>query len=385
MREATSLSATISRLTAHDIDIESIDLRGKGRGKKLLTDEDTSTSDGRIPQTDAPRTDILCFAAALQKYTAACPTITPSSIHPSQSRLKYLAFHNHFLDRCEIPLLLDATSCIHTLEHLCLFNHDMGDDGVETLVQALSGNGCNERNLQQEARGLEELYLSHCYITCKGASAIAKALESSSSSSNNMLKNLQVLSLGSNCIKEEGAHALAKAFGKYPSLQRLVMHGNDVRQEADNERRIPLHLHAILPTGWNLSTTLAMNIFAPLILPHIQHRWEKDLVLVRPYELLRKRLREKMYESKDYTTFVDDNLEVMPGILAWVGRTGPCCMTSMQSQSISRDGGRIIICHENNASGQCRACGTIHLNDVNELFKRMPHIVSMFQGISTNI
>ena len=128
-----------------------------------------------------------------------------------------------------------------------------------------------KRKVQQEARGLKELYFSHCNITCKGASAIAKALESSSSSSNNMLKNLQVLSLGSNCIKEEGAHTLAKAFGQYPSLQRLVMHGNDVRQEADNERRIPTHLHAILPSEWNLSTTLAMNIFAPLILPHIQH------------------------------------------------------------------------------------------------------------------
>ena len=124
-----------------------------------------------------------------------------------------------------------------------------------------------------------------------------------------------------------------------------------------------------------------MTIFAPLILPHIQHRWEKDRVLVRPHDLLRKRLREEMYKKE--STFVDDHLEIMPEIISWVGREGSCDMqTSMHSQSFNLRGGRIMLCHSS-ACEHCQACATIRLNDVNELFLRMPHIVALFQTIST--
>ena len=369
MEASSKLTAITLRLEEYDYASTSLDLRGKGRQSN---DNQSSPS--------VPRLKVRRFVTALKQFH-----IPPCIIKPYQrSNLTYLAIHNHLLDKCELPLLWDVCCrYMPQLEALCCRNHDVGDDGLDLLIKALMTNkargDCSET---QEEMGLKELYLSHCNISCKGATAIAKALEDSSSK----LKNLQILSLGSNHIKEDGARALATAFGQYPPLQRLVLHGNkgvdslpevisnrDTKLEEDDKRR-PIFHYAILPTGWQQPSIL-MTIFAPLILPHIQRRWEKDRVLVRPHDLLRKRLQEEMFK-KD-STFVDDHLEIMPEIISWVGRDGSCDMqTSMHSQSFNLRGGRIMLCHSS-ACEHCQACATIRLNDVNELFLRMPHIVAL--------
>lgn len=317
-----------------------------------------------------------------------------------------------------------------------LFNHDLGDEGVDLLMQALVGtchNGCNNRANEKDlvldnegsgcvkssgnlaisktvhaTFGLKELYLSHCNISSKGASAIAKALDNASSSSipsGNRLRYLQVLSLGSNRIGEKGAQSLARAFGRYPSLQRMVLHGNkgDTSSpyspsnnfKSEEGSKTTISHHALIPAGWQqpsslmnptnpglvqlAPTKLAMSIFTPLILPHVQRRWGKDRVLVRPHDLLRKRLREEMYKRD--STFVDSHLEFMPDVLSWIGRDGACCrQTSLHSQVVNFPGGKMI-CHSSGRE-HCCACANIHLNGLHEMFLRMPHLIALFRSIS---
>lgn len=398
--------------------LNSIDLRG-------------NTNEGDLGYSDAhvPRSEIRRFVAALK--THGHPPLSMQMARSCSCQLNYLALHNNFLDRSEMPLLFDALPCIPFLENFVLFNHDVGDVGVDLLMHTLMGvNQSNTNNksfesdltleneeggnsdlieIEHKTWGLKELYLSHCNISCKGASSIAKALDHASSSlmhSGNKLKNLQVLSLGSNRIEEKGVQYLAKAFGRYPSLHRLVLHGNKgfgssspslIRDsKVDGSQKIPIFIHALLPLGWQgpsveipacsdstqtNPTNLAMTVFAPLILSHIQRRWEKDLVLIRPHDLLRQKLRHEMY--KHNSTFVDSHLQVMPDVMSWIGRNGACCrQTSLHSQSLNLKGR--VICHSSGRE-QCGACATIHLNDLYELLVRMPHLIALFQSISDTV
>lgn len=410
----SSLTSITNRLKQRDTALTSIDLRGKGRTGDCCSDTDADTP-------AVPRQKIRQFTSALKHILHPLCSIRTSD----SCQLKFLAFHNHFLDPCEMPLLFDALQFISSsLDTLVLFHHDLGDEGVELLMQSLACN-CNvgrtteqslalydeestsciksegfleerlerrngESEINQKACGLKELYLSHCNISCKGATSIADALvllSSSRGTNENKLKDLQVLSLGSNRIKGKGALSLAKAFGQYPSLHRLVLHGNKgiLDAKSEGELNTPITRYAITPNGWRMPsstettpTTLAMSIFAPLILPYVQRRWDKDGVIIRPYDLLRRRLREEML-GKD-STFVDSQLNVMPDLFAWMGRVGTCFrQTNLHSHSFDLHGG---MCHSTGGE-QCRACATIHLNDLYELFIRMPHLISLFQSIST--
>eukprot|EP00580_Thalassiosira_gravida_P005971 CAMPEP_0201653696 /NCGR_PEP_ID=MMETSP0493-20130528/45118_1 /ASSEMBLY_ACC=CAM_ASM_000838 /TAXON_ID=420259 /ORGANISM="Thalassiosira gravida, Strain GMp14c1" /LENGTH=269 /DNA_ID=CAMNT_0048130235 /DNA_START=159 /DNA_END=968 /DNA_ORIENTATION=+ len=240
-------------------------------------------------------------------------------------------------------------------------------------------------------------------------------------SNNNKLKHLQVLSLGSNQIQEKGTLYLARAFGRHPSLQRMVLHGNhqciassllssssmpshNSKLLLENEKKskiMSVVCHALNPAGWQrrrqegptisstpTPTTRAMEIFTPLILPHIRNRWYKDHVLVRPHDLLRRRLREEMY--KHHSTFIDTNLEDLPDIFAWMGRIGPCCrQTSLHSSSFDNTLHSRIkgMCFRNPMSGWdeqqcCGGCAAVGLNNFYELFGRIPHLVDWFRGIS---
>eukprot|EP00581_Thalassiosira_minuscula_P003881 CAMPEP_0183746118 /NCGR_PEP_ID=MMETSP0737-20130205/66591_1 /TAXON_ID=385413 /ORGANISM="Thalassiosira miniscula, Strain CCMP1093" /LENGTH=349 /DNA_ID=CAMNT_0025981799 /DNA_START=67 /DNA_END=1117 /DNA_ORIENTATION=- len=328
MNESSSLASATTRLEEGDEALTSIDLRGKG-GR-------SASGALRRPDAPVPRPKIRRFVSALERIGNPAPFLQPSR----SCQLKYLALHNHFLDPCELPLLFDALPLISSLETLVLFHHDVGDEGVDLLMKALVGArrggelGSGSRTMattsKGSASGLKELFLSHCNISCTGAYAIANALEKSFSSScmdRNKLSFLHVLSLGSNKIKDAGALSLARAFGRHPSLQRMVLHGNAGISSSSTlpnhsklvkESEVPMFLHALNPTGWQgvsgtTPTPLALSMFVPLILPHIQRRWGKDLVLVRPHELLRDRLREEMYRKG--SSFVDSNLEVIPDLL----------------------------------------------------------------------
>jgi len=391
MNESSSLASATTRLEEGDEALTSIDLRGKG-GR-------SASGALRRPDAPVPRPKIRRFVSALERIGNPAPFLQPSR----SCQLKYLALHNHFLDPCELPLLFDALPLISSLETLVLFHHDVGDEGVDLLMKALVGArrggelGSGSRTMattsKGSASGLKELFLSHCNISCTGAYAIANALEKSFSSScmdRNKLSFLHVLSLGSNKIKDAGALSLARAFGRHPSLQRMVLHGNAGISSSSTlpnhsklvkESEVSMFLHALNPTGWQgvsgtTPTPLALSMFVPLILPHIQRRWGKDLVLVRPHELLRDRLREEMYRKG--SSFVDSNLEVIPDLLSWMGRDGACCrQTSLHSQSFGISGRGMV----HSRCETCRACATIHLNDLYELFMRMPHLVALFQSI----
>ena len=395
MSESRSLASATDRLEQFDTTLATLDLRGKW-GPTLESSD-----------TNIPRSEIVRFIAALRKHCNP-----PPSLKGTHSwKLKHIHLHNNFLDPCELPLLFDALPCIPSLETFLLVNHDVGDGGVDLLMHALSGDSQSygrykahesysvipNENESAESCGLKELYLSHCNITCKGAASIASALDrSSQSNTSNRLKYLQVLSLGSNHIEEKGAKSLADAFGRYPSLHRLVLHGNGgiasskSTTSSVSNSEMPIYHHALLPNGWkrpvesgpvkSTPTKAAMSVFAPLIQSYIQRRWEKDRILIRPHDLLRQQLRHEIY--KKHSTFVDSNLEVMPDILSWMGRDGACCrQTSLHSHSFSVR--RKLICHSTGCE-QCKACATIHLNDVHELFMHMPHLVYLFRNMSTS-
>jgi len=370
-----ALMPAIMRLEQRDFRLSSIDLRGKGKRR--------SDGDDALIKEAAPSPLIEKFALALKYY--------------DRPELKSLALHNQFLDPIELPLMFDALRFIPALESLVLFHHDLGDRGVQLLMQALLGS-------KEETTPLKELYLSHCGITCKGAAEIADALHQSSSTanctsnSNCKLSCLQVLSLGSNQIKPEGALCLAKAFALYPPLHRIVLHGNkDIPGEMKDEfKKHFIFYQAMIPTGWQRNTprsqrttpastitnpsTIAMAVLSPLILPHVQRRWQKDRVLIRPYDELRRQLKHEMY--KKGSTFVDSEsqLKLMPDILAYIAREGMCLkQTSLNSHFDYLTGGRVKLCHSIGCAS-CPACACTGLNDVYELLHRMPHLLCLLRN-----
>lgn len=388
-----ALMPAIIRLEQQDVWMSGIDLRGKGKRRRQSDEE----------HRDAPSHLIEKFSLALKYY--------------DRPQLKTLALHNHFLDPKELPLLFDALPFIPSLDSLVIFHHDLGDDGVELLLQTLmcktdsptskvKKDNVDDETLSttssfgQQTTPLKELFLSHCNISCTGAASIANALQQSSdaqscTNKNNKLKCLQVLSLGSNKIKREGAFCLAKAFGHYPALNRLVLHGNkDILDEMNDESRKHIFYQAITPIGWQRKinerncttttittpTTIAMAVLSPLILPHIQRRWEKDRVLIRPYDELRRQLKHQMYKTN--STFVDSesNLKLMPDILAWMARLDMCQkQTSMSSPSEALNP-RVKKTHTEGCE-ICPSCACTGMSDVYELLHRMPHLLCLLRGI----
>ena len=364
-----ALMPAILRLEQHDFQLTCIDLRGKGKRRS------DDYGDHYDREKAVPNPLIEKFALALKYY--------------DRPQLKSVALHNHVLDQMELPLMFDALRFIPALDSLILFHHDVGDNGVQTLLQALLES--------TETAPLKELYLSHCGITCKGAVAIADALHHSTKNctDNSKFSCLQVLSLGSNQIKQEGALSLARAFGKYSALHRLVLHGNKgIPNELKDDSNKHMFYQAITPTGWQRNTrrrnptaakinnpsTVAMAVLSPLILPHVQRRWQKDRVLIRPYEELRRQLKNEMYK-KD-STFVDSEsqLKLMPDVLAYMAREGICQkQTSLNSHFDYLQRGRIK-CHSEGRDIICAACACTGLNDLYELLHRMPHLPCLLRN-----
>ena len=167
--EFALMPATL-RLEQRDCQLTSIDLRGKG--KRRSDDCGDHDQDREVINPLLEK-----FALALKYY--------------DRPHLKSVALHNHVLNQAEFPLMFDALKKIPALDSLIIFHHDLANDGVQLLVQALLES--------KETAPLKELYLSHCGITCKGAAAIADALHySTTNCTDDKLSCLHVLSLGSN-------------------------------------------------------------------------------------------------------------------------------------------------------------------------------------------
>ena len=345
-----ALMPAIMRLEQRDARLSCIDLRGRGKIQKK--------------QKPAPSPLIEKFALALKYY--------------DRPQLKSLALHNHFLDPIELSLMFDALRFIPSLDSLVLFHHDLGDDGVQLLMQALLGG----KESSTTTVPLKELYLSHCGITCLGAATIADALQQSSSAEKNCTDNklacLQVLSLGSNQIKREGAFCLARAFGTYPALHRLVLHGNkgilgDIEMKDESKKHI--FYQALVPAGWQRRTTsstnpttTAMAVLSPLILPYVQLRWAKDRVLVRPYDELRRQLQHELYKKDSTFADSESKLKLMPDVLAYMARKEMCHkQTSLNSHfdDLNVNSGRVK--YHSGGCEICPACICTGLNDVYEL------------------
>jgi hypothetical protein len=292
-----------------------------------------------------------------------------------------------------MPMLFDVLCHLHLLEKLVIFHHHLGDELVELLMNKLTSADedldCHNENQQASdcVSGLKELYLSHCSIGCKGALKIAAALvgDSTSCGDFNRLKHLQVLSLGSNRIKKEGASSLARVFAECPSLHRMVLHGNEGLSTSDADELVQ---YALDPDGWQQSiNTQGMKAHAtpmatiiPLIIFYVQSRWQRDRVLVRPYELARQKLLEEIHKKE--STFVDDRLEEMPEILSWMGRVGMCSKppSNCQSQLI---GSTPLLAryHSFGCKDNCQGCRNVHLNDLYLLMKRMPHLAQLLTDV----
>lgn len=357
---AASLNNAVYRLEreVHDESIDFIELWGKFGSSK--SSEDRSQK-------------VLQLSKAIQSYSC---------------RLKVLSLHNNFLANSEVPFVIVGIGSLHLLEKLVIFHHDLGDDVVELLVDALACSNDNRADVDDpipttmpsSMTYLRELYLSHCNIGCKGAAKIAEALVSTSSVGGecNRLKHLQVLSLGSNKIHESGASSLAKAFAQCPSLHRIVLHGNKDLTSGTNE----LVRYALDPIGWQQSINTKrhatpMSIITPLVISYVESRWQKDRVLIRPFELSRQKLLQEIY--KNHSTFVDDKFEEIPELLSWMGRIGMCSLPACQS-NFSEGLSGLARSHAYGCQ-ECPSCKNIHLNDVYLLVRRMPHLTQWFRSV----
>jgi hypothetical protein len=463
MEESTSLSSATNRLERRDSTLTSIDIRGAfGSRARRSTVRRFVAALKRCSSSSSLQRSIH-FPSQQQEYNSTA-TAFPWCC------LRHLSLHNRLLEKSELPHLFGALPHVPTLEVLVLFNHDVGDDGTVMLMEALVGNATivdvdgnthdhimdtsldslgfanlsmtmktkhpTPNNNTTHIRGLRELYLSHCGIGCRGAQAIATAISNSYPTSCdidgddgkekkhgydddvNKLKCLQVLSLGSNLIEWEGAMSLATAFGKYPPLQRLVLHGNkgisanryprmghstanEYQLEERYQRERMMIRQVFHPVGWeslrlpSSTTTLQQmtatippqeiskytmsEIFVPLILRYVQRRWEQDRVLVRSHDTLRTRLRDVMMtnEGGQYTKYIDEHINYLPDMLSYLGRVGVCYRHTSMHNNID-----LWIREKTNpiqhSSGwePCQACRIIHLGDLYELFKHLPHLVA---------
>ena len=368
-----ALMPAIMRLEQRDCGLLSIDLRGKGARKRSGSENE---NDQAIPNPLIEK-----FALGLRYF--------------DRPQLKSLALHNHILDPVDFPFVFDALRFIPTLDSLVLFHHDLGDDGVQLLTQALTKSekqNCSYKTTQKTTP-LKELYLSHCGITCSGAEAIATALYFTHDC-RCKLSCLQVLSLGSNQISDEGALRLARAFAEYPSLHRLVLHGNkDISADLQDETKKPIFYQAMVPTGWQSNspkadkstsvTTIAMAVLSPLILRYVERRWQNDRVMIRPYDELRRSLKNEMYKRD--STFVDNesHLKLMPDILAFMVRKGICRKQTSMHSHFDCDHLACQSRAKRHSRGHeiCQACARISLEDVYELFHRIPHLLHLLRNI----
>lgn len=208
------------------------------------------------------------------------------------------------------------------------------------------------------------------------------------------LKYLQVLSLGSNRIRKDGAASLAKAFGLCP-LHRLVLHGNKDLASSDT---IDLFRFALTPDGWQRSVVKGyyeektdgrskfhatpMAVITPLIFVHVRNRWVTDHVLVRPFELARKLLLQEIYK-KD-SSYVDDRIDEMPQVLSWMGRVGTCSRPPNHQSQLGNNSGEITqlaMCHSDGCK-ECQACKNTHFNDIYLLMRKMPQMAEWFRNIA---
>jgi hypothetical protein len=449
MDEATSLSSATSRLERRDATLMSIDIRGAFGSR-------------------ARRSTVRRFVSALrhchrrdrQREARCHPVAPPSSAIPIEPPpwcgLRSVSLHNRLLEKSELPHLFGALPLVPTLEVLVLFNHDVGDDGAMLLMGYLTGNASKIVGVigggkgrdgdappapaladvptttsttttriatpHPKSRGLRELYLSHCGIGCRGARAIAAALDDSCAcdggddcgkdddDDDNKLMCLQVLSLGSNLIEWEGATPLAVAFGRYSPLQRLVLNGNrgigtghttaneHQRGEEGHRRERSMIRRAFVTAGWRcprppspipanggpddsasrravakatpVSERAMSEVFVPLVLRYVTRRWVEDRVLIRPHDVLRAQLREAAMTrgGGSYAGYVDAHADCIPDVLSYLGRVGACCRrTSLHSSS----------CIGHSTWWEiCRACSASHLGDLFDLFKHIPHLVA---------
>jgi hypothetical protein len=142
------------------------------------------------------------------------------------------------------------------------------------------------------------------------------------------------------------------------------------------------------------------ELVVPLTLPYVRRRWINDRVLIRPHDVLRRRLREVAItrEGGEYGRYPCEHLECVPDMLSYLGTVGTCrANTSLSSSStpssspVSFDGSKIggegvrrtMLSH---SSGWevCRACSAVHLNDVYGLLLHVPHLVAMLRVQSTS-
>ena len=493
MDEASSLSSATSRLERRDGTLTSIDIRGAfgSRARRSTARRFVAAlKHCRHRRNHHPR-EARCRPLPPpppSSSSAIIPTIDepPASWTRPWCSLRSVSLHNRLLEKSELPHLFGALPHVPTLEVLVLFNHDVGDDGAMMLMGYLAGSSGASKKIvdgiidggggrdgdappsrafddtsttasttktttrismpHPKSRGLRELYLSHCGIGCRGARAIAAALDDSfacddgddeygkdndDDDDNNMLKCLQVLSLGSNLIEWEGATSLAIAFGRYPPLQRLVLNGNrgiahnryprmghhpiiaNEHQRGERHRRERSMIRrAFVTAGWGclrppssipsdgdsdataakttttpVSVRAMSDIFVPLVLRYVTRRWEEDRVLIRPHDALRARLREatmtRVGAGGGYAEYVDEHADCVPDVLSYLGRVGACCMqTSLHSSSCSVDwaprGSRLGKTIGSHSTGWeiCPACSAVHLGDLYDLFRHMPHMVA---------
>ena len=127
------------------------------------------------------------------------------------------------------------------------------------------------------------------------------------------------------------------------------------------------------------------EIFVPLVLRYVTRRWEEDRVLIRPHDVLRARLREATMTRGGggcYAEYVDEHADCVPDVLSYLGRVGSCCMqTSLHSSSccsadwVRGSRGKITVSHSTGWE-ICRACSAVHLGDLYDLFRHIPHLVA---------
>ena len=133
--------------------------------------------------------------------------VTALSMHP---HLKHLDLNRNHLRKNGCVALATLLRCSATeLEHLYLSRNDIGDEGIEALVPALTN--CNH---------LKELYLiGNPSITTKGWQSLATMLEAPNS-------NLQELYISQNNIDDEAAATFANALANNQTLHTLHLDHN---------------------------------------------------------------------------------------------------------------------------------------------------------------
>ena len=239
--------------------------------------------------------------------------LTALSMHP---QLKYLDLEENRLSTNGCVALATLLRCTaKELQHLFLSDNDIGDEGIEALVPALTT--CYD--LQRLRIG------ENPSITTRGWQRFASILEPSNS-------NLEELYIGQNNIDDEAAAAFANALTNNHTLETLELGNNPLITAVGWQAfsKILRDTSSVNATFLSNHTLLSLGDDAYGHLPLLELNERDDKKEVATIKIL------QCHDDFDMQPFFEWEFKVLPLVISWLEKASECEMPENFEPNIER-------------------------------------------------